>query len=354
MRGMGAGMGRDMGGSMGAGTGAAIGMMPRNDSRSDSDQDDQNSRAQKRSRIAGAVSCYSDGAIVVDDDEDDSNSAPAGGVVSSSGRPAAGSSNADGSASEHKGGGGVPYRPKLGDGPRVALCIGNDNYPGNTLPNCVADAEDMGACCEQLLGFDTVIILKDANKLAIMQAVRKLRDEHIKPGSLVLFFFSGHGVEHEGVSYLLPLGMASNSEEDLPEEAVSVDSVMRAFSNFPAAVNVLLLDCCRENELNTTFKKSKGLVDTGAKGFGKNIRSTHRNAEFLVGLACDPGTVALPNKDARNSRYTAALLRHLPAAGRHLLLSMQKVNKDVFEGTQKKQRPWVNHCLMQDVVLVPG
>jgi uncharacterized caspase-like protein len=243
---------------------------------------------------------------VVDDDEDDSNSAPAGGVVSSSGRPAAGSSNADGSASEHKGGGGVPYRPKLGDGPRVALCIGNDNYPGNTLPNCVADAEDMGACCEQLLGFDTVIILKDANKLAIMQAVRMLRDEHIKPGSLVLFFFSGHGVEHEGVSYLLPLGMESNNKDDLPEEAVSLDVIMRMFGNFTSTVNLILLDCCRENELelNGTFKKSKGSDGHGAKGFGKSLRSTSRNAEFLVGSACDPGTLALPNDAARNSRYT--------------------------------------------------
>ena len=253
----------------------------------------------------------------------------------------------------HKGGGGAKYNPKFGDGPRVALCIGNDNYHiGNILPNCVADAQDMGACCENQLGFDKTIVLTDANKATIMRVVREMRDDHVKDGSLVLVFFSGHGVEHEGVSYLLPIGMESQNEQDLEEEAVSANWIMKMFSNFTSTVNVLLLDCCRDDQLNNTFTKSKGPGDNSAKGFGKSLRSTNRNAEFLVGSACDPGSSALPNDDARNSRYTEALLRHLPAAGRELEKSMKEAGKDVFKDTHKKQRPWVSNCLMQDVVLV--
>ena len=131
------------------------------------------------------------------------------------------------------------------------------------------------------------------------------------------------------------------------------DVIMRMFGNFTSTVNLILLDCCRENELNGTFKKSKG-SDGHAKGFGKSLRSTSRNAEFLVGSACDPGTLALPNDAARNSRYTEALLRHLPVAGRTLEESMKEVTKDVFKDTAKKQRPWYSNCVMQDVVLVPG
>ncbi len=116
--------------------------------------------------------------------------------------------------------------------------------------------------------------------------------------------------------------------------------------------NKRMIICCRENELNGTFKNSKGSADYDAKGFGKSLRSTSRNAEFVVGSACDPGTLALPNAGARNSRYTEALLRHLPVAGRKLEESMKEAGKDVFEATHKKQRPWVNGCLMHDVVLV--
>ncbi len=261
---------------------------------------------------------------------------------------------------DHKGGGGSPYKPKFGDGPRVALCIGNDNYPGNSrLPNCVADAEDMHNCFKRL-GFDQTFILKNANKRDIMQQVREMRGKHIKDGSLVGFFFSGHGVEHEGVSYLLPLGMASTNEDelpyedDLPYEAVSLDVIMRTLSNFTSTVIFILLDCCRANELNGTFKKSKGSDGHGANIVGKNLRSKSRNAEFLVGSACDPGTFALPNGHHRNSRYTEALLRHLPVAGRKLEESMKEVTKDVYKDTDKKQRPWYDNCLMQDVVLVPA
>jgi GTPase SAR1 family protein len=272
-------------------------------------------------------------------------------------RPSGADGGGGGGGIQHKGGGGKRCKPKFGDGPRVALCIGNDNYPGSScLPNCVADAEDMGHCFERLLGFDRTIILKDANKSTIMQAVREMREEHIKDGSLVGFFFSGHGVEHEGVSYLLPLGMTSTNQDDLPEEAVSLDFIMRGFSNFTSTVNLLLLDCCRENEFNGTFKNSKGSADYDAKGVGnsvaKSLRSTSRNAEFVVGSACDSGTLALSNAGVRNSRYTEALLRHLPVAGRKLEESMKEAIKDVFEATHKKQRPWVNSCLMQDVVLV--
>jgi len=63
--------------------------------------------------------------------------------------------------------------------------------------------------------------------------------------------------------------------------------------------------------------------------------------------------LALPNGGARNSRYTEALLQQLPAAGRKLEDSMKAVTREVFSKTQEKQRPWVESCLMQDVVLVP-
>jgi hypothetical protein len=251
----------------------------------------------------------------------------------------------------------------FGKGPRVALCIGIDDYPGNQrLSNCVADARDMRDCCEYRLGFDIAKVLTNPKRADILQALKEFR-EYIKDGSLVVFFFSGHGAEHEGVNYLLPLGMEeSTSAEDYEDHAVPLDSILKKLRKGTNAecniVNVILLDCCRENSINETFKNTKGLGDEGTKGFGKSLeenglRSTSSNAEFLIGLACDPGTAALANDGARNSRYTEALLRHLPEAGRQLEESMKAVSIDVFEKTLRKQRPWKNDCLHQSVVLVP-
>jgi len=97
----------------------------------------------------------------------------------------------------------------------------------------------MGACCENQLGFDKTICLTDANKATTMPVVREMRDDHVNDGSLVLVFFSGHGVEHEGISYLLPIGMESQNERDLEEEAVSAHWIMKMFSNFTSTVTVL-------------------------------------------------------------------------------------------------------------------
>jgi len=242
--------------------------------------------------------------------------------------------------------------PRFGEGPRVALCIGIDNYSDGQLPNCVNDARDMHSCLELKLGFEKVFPFTNTDRRSMVQGVRDLRKGHIKDGSLVVFFFSGHGVEYAGVNYLLPLHMQSKDEEDYEHDALSVDWIVKELSGFSAVVNVLLLDCCRENEKNNTFKMAKG-TGGGSKGMGSNFRSTARNAEYLIGLACDPGTVALANDKSTNSRYTAALLEHLPVPGRPLEDSMKEVTRHVLKNTQKQQRPWSHSCLIQDVVLVP-
>jgi hypothetical protein len=57
-----------------------------------------------------------------------------------------------------------------------------------------------------------------------------MRDDHVTDGSLVLGFFSRHGVEHEGISYLLPIGMESQNEQDLEEEAVSAHWIILLYN----------------------------------------------------------------------------------------------------------------------------
>ena len=238
----------------------------------------------------------------------------------------------------------------------MALCIGIDDYGGrNSLPNCVNDATDMGACAQRI-GFEYVQVLRDSTQKEIMREIRRLRDERIRPGSLVLLYFSGHGAEHEGVTYLLPRGMESFDPDDYENEAVSLNAVLKLLnSRAEGTLNLLFLDCCRANELDTTFKGTKGAAAAApSKGaIGKDVRAK-KDAQYLIGLACDPGTVALADRGSRNSRYTAALLRHLPAQGRPLEATMREVRAEVLAQTGQAQKPWENSCLTESVVLVPG
>jgi hypothetical protein len=87
----------------------------------------------------------------------------------------------------------------------IQVCIGIDDYPGNQrLQNGKADAEDTRNCCEYQYGFQCGES-SNKSKTVELQALWELR-EFIQDGSLVFSFFSGHGVEHEGVNYILPLG----------------------------------------------------------------------------------------------------------------------------------------------------
>jgi hypothetical protein len=86
---------------------------------------------------------------------------------------------------------------------------------------------------------------------------------------------------------------------------------------------------------------------------GKDVRAK-KDTQHLIGLACDPGTVALANGNERNSRHTAALLKQLPVPGRPIAMAMQAVRSEVLVSTGQAQRPWENSCLTEDVVLVPG
>jgi hypothetical protein len=106
--------------------------------------------------------------------------------------------------------------------------------------------------------------------------------------------------------------LESNKEEGYDTEAVSVDEIVWLFSGFTSVVNVILLDCCRENDLNNTFTKTKGSSLVTNKSFGKGLRWRFRNAEFVVGLPCDAGTCVYPNDDVRNSFYTDDLLSPCP------------------------------------------
>jgi chloramphenicol 3-O-phosphotransferase len=75
------------------------------------------------------------------------------------------------------------------------------------------------------------------------------------------------------------------------------------------------------------------------------------DSQVWIGLAWDPGTVAMADTHGKHSRYTKALLEHLPKAGRRLQDSMLKVGKDVLRDTNQCQRTWTTDCLTEAVVL---
>ena len=130
---------------------------------------------------------------------------------------------------------------------KYALVIGNGAYTNITkLNNPVNDANDMASAL-QSLGF-TVDKILDGNLDQIENAVIRLKNRlSVSKNSYGFFFYAGHGVQSNGVNYLIPVGVSIPSENFLRDRAVSVQALLRELNDAGNDLNVVVLDACRDN-----------------------------------------------------------------------------------------------------------
>eukprot|EP00658_Telonema_sp_P-2_P028076 TRINITY_DN2158_c0_g2_i3.p1 TRINITY_DN2158_c0_g2~~TRINITY_DN2158_c0_g2_i3.p1 ORF type:complete len:675 (+),score=160.37 TRINITY_DN2158_c0_g2_i3:174-2198(+) len=229
---------------------------------------------------------------------------------------------------------------------RVALVMGNDNYSGGVskLTNCVNDAKDMAGILQQLNFM--VMVVSDQSRSQMLACIRAFR-QGIRDSDIVLVYFSGHGVEHEGVPYLLPLGANAVHSSDYELEAVSLNWILKTLNTVEGGTtNLLFLDSCRLNITDDTFKGEGGAVGYSMKGF-----RAPSGAEYCIALSSDPGTASHSAPQERNSVFTEHLLSCLANQEVNRLdveLMLRHVREGVMAATSGKQRPWTQSCLGVD------
>ncbi|NBK23839.1 MAG: caspase family protein, partial [Spirochaetia bacterium] len=182
---------------------------------------------------------------------------------------------------------------------RYALVVGNGAYEKTTkLANPVNDAGDVADMLSDL-GFK--VRLETNTTLSRMEgAVREFSKEaRDAKASTTLFFYAGHGVQYEGINYLLPVDADIQRDYELRSKALSMDMVSSALEDTKSGFNLVMLDACRDNPFASGRGGSRGL---GVMGGG--------TAESMVVFATAPGSVA-QDGDGRNSPFTAALKQHL-------------------------------------------
>ena len=215
---------------------------------------------------------------------------------------------------------------------RHALLIGNSAYAHEPLKNPTHDARDLAKLLESL-GF-RVTLLENADLKTMKTAVKRFAQQ-LNNDSVGLFFFSGHGIQHEGKNYLLPVGTPIESSAELEYEALAGDFVADAMHESGSPTNLIFFDACRNNPL--PFAANRG----GQRG----LAMMARGSGTLIAFATGPGHWAADG-DGRNSPYTAALLRHLrePVVLEEML---RNVAKDVVQATGGQQQPWHHLSLLE-------
>jgi hypothetical protein len=230
----------------------------------------------------------------------------------------------------------VPQVPLVGTTRRLALAIGNKDYPWRPLTNPINDATDVAAALK-LDGFE-VHLVTNAKEREMKAAIRKFT-EAIRPGDFAFVYYSGHGVEVKGTNYLLPIDMSADaSEYEVEDEAVSAQRIVGDLNSQGAGVEVLVLDACRDNPLRANRSTGGGLAPM--EGLGS-----------LVVFATQAGRTASDNTEGHNGLFTKYLLKALQMNGVSFDDAVRNVARQMAAETNRKQVPAIYGLLETPVYL---
>ena len=220
---------------------------------------------------------------------------------------------------------------------RVALVIGNATYKINPLKNPVNDSTDMARSLRSV-GFDVI----EANNTTLAQmreATRRFADK-LGSSDVGLVYYSGHGVEVKGKNYLIPVNADIKREYEVVDQAFDASQFLEMMDNIRGPnnkrVNILIVDACRNNELQKSWRSTNnGLARMDAPG------------GTFISFATAPGRVAADGV-GRNSPYTKHLLQALKQPNVPIEQVFKVVRRNVMEETKGEQIPWENSSLVGD------
>ena len=229
---------------------------------------------------------------------------------------------------------------------RVALVIGNGAYTRVTALASPENDADLMTTALQEVGFDVVggvDLNKEQMETAIIDFGRRLREAG--PDAEGLFYYSGHGVQSQGINYLIPLHAPIEEESHLNIKAVPAWWVLQQMENARNRLNLVLLDACRNNPFRRHGKNIGG--EGGLRGVVEAPKGT------LIVYAAAPGKVAYDGGNSPYSPFTEALVETMALPGVQIETALKQVRIAVDDRTGGRQEPWSTSSLVGDFCFRP-
>lgn len=212
---------------------------------------------------------------------------------------------------------------------RLALVIGNGAYThAPSLKNPPSDATLVATTLKKL-GFEVTVGTNKAQR-EMKQLIREFGQRLRSGGGVGLFYFAGHGVQARGKNFLIPIDAEIQTEADLEDAAVDVNYVLNLMDDAQNALNIAILDACRNNPFGRSFRSAQeGLAQVKAP------------TGTLIAYATAPDSVAADGGGA-NSPYAEELTRQMDTPGVVLETMFRRVTEQVSSRTGGRQEPWVS------------
>ena len=210
---------------------------------------------------------------------------------------------------------------------KYALVIGNASYTDLVvLKNSLNDANDMAAALSNL-GF-TVEKVLNGNLGQMQSAVSRLNSRLVAAkNSYGFIYYAGHGVQANGENFLIPIGASIPNESQLKDKALSVQSILSELNKANNELNVVILDCCRDNPFTW-------------RGSVRGLSGVSGAADSIIVFAASEGMPA-SDGEGRNGLFTDHLLKNLKTPSIEVSELIRRTGSDVSKASDNLQRPAV-------------
>jgi uncharacterized caspase-like protein len=195
-----------------------------------------------------------------------------------------------------------------------AIVIGINQYHFlQPLKYAKQDAEAMYRFLREEANFDEIFLFTDDSPLIGGKATKPFRanllrvlrqifaSPFMQDGDNFWFFFSGHGIPHNGQDYLMPLDA---DPEDIENTGISTNIITNYLRSCGADNTVMILDACRNGG-----KKS-------CVGIGKQTGVEARQTGVISFFSCSPNQYSYELEKIQQGAFTHVLLKGLGVQGK--------------------------------------
>lgn len=208
---------------------------------------------------------------------------------------------------------------------RLALVIGNGRYHRQPLANPVRDVDEIAWGLEGL-GFK-VRLLKNADLARMQEAIIAFADDvdAAGPSAIAFVYYAGHGLQADGVNFLIPIGADISSVRHLSARAVPLDTIARELGRCAHKATVIVLDACRN-----TYAGDAADVRSATEGLA--AAKLPRPSELIYSTAA---MASAEDGWGGHSPFAVALTEEMPG-----LLKPGARIQDVFDTVAAKVALW--------------
>ena len=217
---------------------------------------------------------------------------------------------------------------------RLALVIGNANYPDSSTP-LVTTSRDARSLADEFRRSGFEVDLKENLGKAEMQRAIDALVGKISSGATTLLFFSGYGLQVARQTYLIPVNAQIWGEADVRRDGISLDDTVAELHRKGAKVKIVIVDAARRNPYERRFRPvAAGLAPV----------DTPENTLALYSAA--PGKL-INEGSGSNSLFAVELMKELRVPNGSAEDIFNRVRIGVSRASNNEQIPWLSSSLVE-------